>query len=278
MANLTANTVSKSADRGARAFVVKNSTTLYAGALVGTDTNGYLDNWADTAGLRFEGILKAKAVGDTSATPQVTGQVDTTGKVLHKAAVAGATTITAVNAKVYSTTGNPNDLTLTATTNVGAIGRVTQWHESSVCDVELFTPAEYLAAAGNAPATAGIYTLSIPIALAAITGAGDVVTGVVIPHAFKIISTQAVVETVVTTGSKAATLNLEIGTTNVTGGEVALTSANCTPLGARVAGAAITAANTGAAGDALSVEAASVTAFAEGRVILLVTIQNTDSL
>ena len=123
----------------------------------------------------------------------------------------------------------------------------------------------------------GQYVLPIHCTLAQVTGAGDILTNHVLGHKFKILSIDAVVDKVVTTAAKLFTANLEIGTTNVTGGEVALTSANCTPLGARVAGSAITAANTGSASDTISIEAASVTAFAEGEVIFLIRIQNMDT-
>ena len=122
----------------------------------------------------------------------------------------------------------------------------------------------------------GMYILSVPITLAQITGAGDVVTDYVPGHAGKIISISAVVTQVVTTGSKLASLNMEIGSTNLTGGVVALTSANCTPLGVKVAGSSVTAANTFTAADTLSIEAASVTAFVEGEITLLIQIQNTE--
>lgn len=126
------------------------------------------------------------------------------------------------------------------------------------------------------PTSLGLYVLPIHVTLAQITGAGDVLTDYTVGHAFKILTVDAVVDKVVTTGSKAASLNVEIGSTNVTGGVVALTSANCTPLGAKVAGSAVTAANTGTATDTISIEAASVTAFVEGEIILLIGIQNTE--
>lgn len=78
---------------------------------------------------------------------------------------------------------------------------------------------------------------------------------------------QAIVITPVTTAGKAVTLNLEIGTTNLTGGAIALTSANCTPAGAVIAGTAVTAANTFDADDVLTLEPSSITAFTEGAVL-----------
>ena len=112
---------------------------------------------------------------------------------------------------------------------------------------------------------------NLPVNLASITGAGDVLTTWTPGFAGKIISLDFAVTVPVTTAAKAATLNAEIGTTNLTGGTVALTSANCTPLGAIVAGAAITAANSFSATDTVSIEAASVTAFSEGAGVLIIT-------
>lgn len=121
----------------------------------------------------------------------------------------------------------------------------------------------------------GVTTIIVPLNLASIAD-GDVLTNYTPGYKFKILSVSFAVNTPVTTGSKATTLNLEIGSTNTTGGAVALTSANCTPIGALVAGTAITAANTGSSSDTISVEAASTTAFAEGSGYLLIKLQNMD--
>lgn len=124
----------------------------------------------------------------------------------------------------------------------------------------------------------GVYILPVYINLASITGAGDVLTNYIPGHAFKILSVDWRQMIPVTTAAKLATLNLEIGTTDLTGGTVALTSATCTPMGVAVAGAAITGANVGTATDSISIEASAVTAFAEGTGTLLIEIQNTDTL
>jgi hypothetical protein len=80
-----------------------------------------------------------------------------------------------------------------------------------------------------------------------------------------------------TTAAKAATLNLEIDTTNVTGGTIALTSANVTPKGVVVPASAITGANVLTRESKLSVEASAVTAFAEGEGYLVVYIRPTQN-
>jgi hypothetical protein len=130
---------------------------------------------------------------------------------------------------------------------------------------------------GTFAAGVGIYNLSWACTLASITGAMDVLTTLTPGHKFKLLALDAFVSEPVATAAKAATLNLEIGTTNVTGGEVALTSANCATMGAKVAGAAITAANTGSSSDTISIEAASVTAFVDGAVNINCRIQNMDT-
>lgn len=108
------------------------------------------------------------------------------------------------------------------------------------------------------------YTLlSFPMVLANIAN-GDMVTSFTPGFAGRIVSTQFVTDVVASTASKLATLNLEIGTTDLTGGTVALTTVGCNTKGKIVAGAAITAGNTFTASDTISVEASSVTAFVEG--------------
>lgn len=114
--------------------------------------------------------------------------------------------------------------------------------------------------------------LSIPIKLANLAD-GDVVTEYTPGISGTIKKVSFVVTDPVTTAGKAADLNLEIGTTDVTGGVVSLTSANCGTLGAVIDGSAITANNTFGSTDAISVEASSVTAFAEGEGVLLIVIQ-----
>lgn len=155
-------------------------------------------------------------------------------------------------------------------------------HESVIYDSTKFSSAVTDSSGGSATtavaAGVGKYVLNLgTIPLALISGAGDVITDLVIPHKFALLSLDARVVTPVTTGSKAATLSLEIGAAAVTGGAVALTSANCTPLGAAVAGSAITAANTGAAAGTISLVSSAVTAFAEGSVSVFLTIQNMDT-
>lgn len=119
--------------------------------------------------------------------------------------------------------------------------------------------------------TPQVVVLPFYVPLAAITGAQDVVTAFPLTFAGTITAFDFVVARPVTTAAKLATLNIEIGETDLTGGAIALTSAAATPMGKVISSTAITAGNTFAAGDTLSIEASSVTAFSEGDGTLLVT-------
>ncbi len=117
------------------------------------------------------------------------------------------------------------------------------------------------------------FVWSIPVALVDISGAMDVVTEWVAPFDGEITSVDWTQSTVVSTASKAATLNVEIETTDVSGGEITLTSAACTPLGKYIAGAAVSGDNTFSSGEKISVEATSVTAFAEGTGFIVISMK-----
>lgn len=115
------------------------------------------------------------------------------------------------------------------------------------------------------------FTIPLP-PLATITAA-DIVTEMQ-PGIEGVIEAVEFVTTIaVTTGSRLADINLEIDTTNLTGGVVSLTSAAATPKGKVIAGSAITGNNRLTRESKLSIEAANVTAFAEGEGYLVVYIR-----
>jgi hypothetical protein len=96
---------------------------------------------------------------------------------------------------------------------------------------------------------------------------GDVLTELPLPRIYgKVSAWRVVCEKAISTGAKTATLNLEIGTTNIT--DATLVYAGTKALGVVTAGGAPSAANTFVPGDTLSIEAASVTSFVEGRVCI----------
>jgi hypothetical protein len=122
----------------------------------------------------------------------------------------------------------------------------------------------------------GVYSIWIPLVLASMTtGAADLMTGFIPGHAGKILKLEFVTTTLGTGSGASQVLNLEIGSTNLTGGVLTLLLADTTPLGKITAATAITAGNEFTATDAISLEvAASGTVFTAGSGALIITIQN----
>lgn len=114
-----------------------------------------------------------------------------------------------------------------------------------------------------------VVLIPFTINLAGVTNA-DVVTNFTPGFAGDIVGFDFVVNTPVTTAAKTATLNLEIGTTDLTGGVLTITSAAATPLGKVISATAITANNSFDDDDTISIKATSVTAFVEGTGTLIV--------
>lgn len=106
--------------------------------------------------------------------------------------------------------------------------------------------------------------------MAAITGNVDILTAITPGFVGLIKKLSWVQARPVTTPAATAAINLEIGTTNLTGGVVALTSAACTPLGKVIAGTSITAGNRFDKDDTISIEASGVAAFTEGNGTLII--------
>jgi hypothetical protein len=112
--------------------------------------------------------------------------------------------------------------------------------------------------------------------------AADLITNYVFGFKGRIVQVDFVVGVAAATAGKAATLTprLVIGgtTVNITGGVVALTTANCTPAGTRVLGSPITALNSFGPLDGFTLTGSAVTAFSEGDGMILVHVVNDDTL
>lgn len=128
-------------------------------------------------------------------------------------------------------------------------------------------------------AGAGVTTLAFAVDLVTLTTlARELLTDYVLGYAFKILSVDFVVTDEGTGAGATQTINLEINSTNVTGGVINPTLANTATAGALVAGTAVTANNTGNAAATLSIEvAAGGTIFTAGQGIILIRIQNMDT-
>jgi hypothetical protein len=105
--------------------------------------------------------------------------------------------------------------------------------------------------------------ITIPIDFPSLANGGQ--TYSITPgFAGRIKSISVAVRKAVSTASKSANITAQAGGLNVTGGVVALTSANATPIGANVAGSAITAGNTFTAAQTIGFIVTGVTTFIEG--------------
>lgn len=108
------------------------------------------------------------------------------------------------------------------------------------------------------------HTILLPV-IGMVNIADAVVAKVAVPFPFTLNSVAwRQGDKAVTTGSKLSTATAQVAGVSVTGGVVALTSATCTPAGSTIAGSAVTAGNTGAAGDTVGVIYSATTAFIEG--------------
>jgi hypothetical protein len=127
----------------------------------------------------------------------------------------------------------------------------------------------------------GLQQISFPANLAAGppagTSAADMVTAFVPGYRFELVALDFVTSIAGTGAGASQVYNLEIGTTNVTGGTCTVTLASTSAVGELTAGAAITALATGSATDTISIEqAASGTAFTAGQGSFVVTLRNLD--
>lgn len=135
-------------------YPVRNAMVIYYGALVGLDTVniglGRLVNWNDNSGmLRFCGIAIPR--GDRDNPQSVTGnsagtvkcEVYEGGGTLENVTVTGLTALLGLGDPVYAS--DENTFTLTATPNVGAVGRVVRYISSTKGDVQLYSAMEYAA-------------------------------------------------------------------------------------------------------------------------------------
>jgi hypothetical protein len=234
-------------------FPVIATDIIYQGAAVGDNASGYARPLV--SGDRFLGFSDLKVDNSTGAAGDK--YVTCRRRGLIRLSVASVA-ITDVGRPVYASDDNTFALAGIGT----KIGYVAGYVSSGVALV-----------AFDADVQEHTYTIALPVVLSTVAD-GDVLTTYTPGHHGRVKKIDFAVTNEVTTAAKLTTLNAEIGTTNLTGGTVALTSANCATLGAVVAGAAITGAAGFTATDTISIEAASTTAFIEGEGVLLITIGN----
>lgn len=143
-----------------------------------------------------------------------------------------------------------------------------------------FTDNSTGTASDTIAAGVGVSTITFPLSSLATglsTGALDLMTTYTPGYAFKILAFDFVTTIVGAGAGGSQIFNLEIGSTNVTGGVVTVDLASTNTIGEISTGTAVTAANVGIASDTISIEmAAGGTAFTSGAGYFVMRLQNMD--
>ena len=259
MADLTSGLNRKKADAAGLSGEVANAVQTYGGMWAGmrgpdhATTQGYLDAYDDEKGMVFAGgDLDFDVLGDTSASPPTANALGIDPAVYKGATVTGVASRADIMKPVYAT--DSNTLTLTAPTYGTPIGIVTNWSTGTTCDVmTLGLPAQAaLDLSGQST-----QVLHLGHFMFANTTDADLITSYPLPCHCEIVAFYYVTSTVFVGSGGTTSLNLEIGTTNVTGGVLVVSTAVSGTAGLVVSSTAITAENVGHADDALSVEMSS---------------------
>lgn len=305
MAALTADTTRKYSDGPLNDLLVKASSTIYRGDVIGL-VSGYARQLV--AGDLFGGFATAKATGTASD-----------GGVFVNALIEGevelsisAAAVTDIGKAVFASDSNTFTFTAGSNTRIGAVAR---WvatgtvivafdgsRSSSMSSVVALTDSSGGAAANNtiglvtAPtaitdnttgattatfaAGFGVTTLTFPFTFITSTSAIDVVTNHTLGYKFKVLSWAWVDGgTALVGGSGSRVANMEIGSVDVgTSASTCTVVQASTAQGRRISGTTVTGANTGSASDTFSIEIATGgTDITAGNGSFYVTVQNMDT-
>ena len=235
-------------------YPVLANATIYEGSAVGL-SSGYAR--ALTAGDPFLGFACGKVVG-TAANG---------GAVVHvfRAGIVDVTitsvAVTDVGKAVYASDDGTFTLTQTTSSYIGQVEKYVTTNTASVT---------FEGIPQNTPSKKIYGAVTFPITNATLADA-DIVTEWTPGFAGTLEKFYYVTNVPASTPDKLSTLNLEIGTVDVTGGLLELTTAKIDTLGKVVAASDITALNTFGATSTISVEAATTTEFIEGSGSLIIT-------
>lgn len=234
-------------------FPVADNVKIFNGAMIGFDANGRLAPC--TLSTTIKPVGRSIEFKDNTVVGHTAGGITCKFHIgTFRWTNVGSITIASRGLIVYAADDNSVQL---ASTGASAAGVIVDVDSSGVwVSMDFYSPS---LVDPSVPTT--IWTINVP-AMSALANAQSfkMTPG----FAGRIKSIQFMVTTAVTTGAKLASLTPKIATVAVTGGVLALTSANCTPIGAEVDGAAITALNAFTAVQQISVDVSAVTAFVEG--------------
>lgn len=283
MAALTENLTYQSVETNETA-VLRAKTTLASviktGSLVELDlATGFVGR----LGTATNGVFIGQSVGEYSLAADTETRVGvwTGGKILERTSngtdgvsIAGLTSQAQVGAPVYCATDNPADATLIPSGQM--IGHVAQFVSTGRGYIKLMTLHQALERVNDR--AKHFERLCLGIFDGADITAADLVTSLPLDGNGRIVRFFAVVLKVTTDTDADAVINLEIGTTDLTGGVLTIADVNdaTNPLdtkGEVKNATAITGNNLFQDGDTLSVEASGVTAFSDGRIALYAVIE-----
>ena len=253
---------------------VAASTKIYQGGLVCLDANGRCIVPPTSGGVGKFCIGRSEVLADNSS-----GAAGAISATVRSGAFKWANSLSGdaiTQAHLGWTVYAVDDQTVALTDGNGTraiAGKVCQVDTDGVWVVSGFITG-LLNSKGWGPALGSVVSWVFDLAD---ISAADIVAKFIPGFSGRIASFQATVLKAATTGAKAATITPQINPAGgadapVTGGGLALTSNNMTPIGAVVAAAAITGANTFGPTDGISLLGSAVTAFVEGRVQLSLTL------
>ena len=229
-----------------KAFLMKASTTIYAGGLVMINSSGTAEPAAASAGnFGVVGVATETVTSAASGSYYIEVQ-----EGLYKLT---ATTVAQTDVGEYAWAADDATVDDVAAVNLPIAGVFVEYVSASLAWVWVSWKLEKRKSYTT-------YHFSVD---AADIADGDLITTMIPGFAGQIVKIAATTEKAVTTAAKGTTLNLEIGTTNLTGGVVTL--AGTSALGEYTAGTAITAANVIVPASTVSLEASSTTTYIEGR-------------
>jgi len=227
------------------------SDIIYQGSAVGDNASGYMRPLV--SGDKFRGFCLDEADNADGSAGDINVHIQTKGKI--KLSVTSLA-ITDVGRPVYA-----SDDAAFALTGIGSfVGHIHRYVSAGVGIIKFDA---------NEDETDVI--VCFPITLSSLAD-GDIISGFTPGFNGRIKALDFTTNVPASTASKLSTLNAEIGTADITGGTVELTTAACDTLGEKVTGAAITAGAGFKDTDTISIEASSTTSFVEGTGVLLLTL------
>lgn len=254
-------------------YPIADSKVIYPGAMVCVNASGYLEPVTSATGKIIIGRASSGAPGsgitsyDSTVAGHAAGMYDVPvdcGVFYWDNATAGDA-VAAANRGAVCYGYDDHTVTITSTSRSPA-GIVVDVDSGGVWVLQTLLSQMVTATTPSNPA----YVISIPVpSLAAVADAG-VLARLTPGVAGRIIGTEFQVTTAVTTADKLTTLTPKIAGTSVTGGVMALTSATCTPIGAKVLGTTVTALNSFTAAQEITVVASATTAFSEGAGVIFI--------